>query len=461
MRIFMEHLNAQQLSGCRLDYQNKHILAPMVRIGRLPTRLLALKYGADIVYSEEIIDHRFIRCKRIINDRLNTIDFVQETDNFPMFRTCSAERHQVVFQMGTADADRALKAAKLVENDVAGIDVNMGCPKEYSTKGGMGAALLNNPEKVKKILTTLVKNLSIPITCKIRILPDMKKTIELVKLIASTGVAALAVHGRYKGERPRHPVHCDVIRKIVETVSIPVIANGGSVEYIQSFADIQKFKEATNASSVMIARSAQYNCSVFRREGVLPTQQVIKDYLEFAVNYDNHYINCKYCLLEVMHDCQESEKGVKLRSAVSLQEICDIFEMGDQCRQVFKQRESMDGAGENGEPLRKKLKNDDVITMEFVLKRCDFDLKSRSPKSILLEWTHDKKFNDPVYNTAMRESDRRFQSTVLVNGQKYQTTYWEKNKRLSEQSAAIVCLRSLGLDDGRKSNNNIQGNEGS
>lgn len=51
----------------KLDYRNKIILAPMVRIGALPTRLLALKYGADIVYSEEIIDWKMLRTKRYVN----------------------------------------------------------------------------------------------------------------------------------------------------------------------------------------------------------------------------------------------------------------------------------------------------------------------------------------------------------------------------------------------------------
>ncbi|KAL5467644.1 hypothetical protein EMCRGX_G031905 [Ephydatia muelleri] len=51
----------------RLTYSNKAILAPMVRIGTLPARLLALKYGADIVYSEELIDHKMLQCRRIAN----------------------------------------------------------------------------------------------------------------------------------------------------------------------------------------------------------------------------------------------------------------------------------------------------------------------------------------------------------------------------------------------------------
>lgn len=51
---------------------------------------------------------------------------------------------------------------------MAGIDINMGCPKEFSIKGGMGAALLTNTEVAKDILKTLVNNVKVPVTCKIR-----------------------------------------------------------------------------------------------------------------------------------------------------------------------------------------------------------------------------------------------------------------------------------------------------
>lgn len=51
----------------RLDYKNKTVLAPMVRVGTLPMRLLALDYGADIVYSEELIDWKFLRSVRRVN----------------------------------------------------------------------------------------------------------------------------------------------------------------------------------------------------------------------------------------------------------------------------------------------------------------------------------------------------------------------------------------------------------
>ena len=54
-----------------IDYRNKVILAPMVRVGTLPMRMLALKYGADLVYTEEIIDYRLLRCKRIKNGKVS------------------------------------------------------------------------------------------------------------------------------------------------------------------------------------------------------------------------------------------------------------------------------------------------------------------------------------------------------------------------------------------------------
>lgn len=101
-------------------------------------------------------------------DILGTVDYIDRHNGQIIFRTCPLERGKVVLQLGTASAERALKIAKMVEKDVSAIDINMGCPKQFSLKGGMGAALLSDPERAKSILTLLVQNISIPVTCKIR-----------------------------------------------------------------------------------------------------------------------------------------------------------------------------------------------------------------------------------------------------------------------------------------------------
>ncbi|XP_057184836.1 tRNA-dihydrouridine(20) synthase [NAD(P)+]-like [Triplophysa rosa] len=432
----------------RLCFGQKYILAPMVRVGTLPMRLLALDYGAHIVYCEELIDIKMAQCKRVVNDVLETVDFIAP-DERVMFRTCRKEKDRVVFQMGTADPDRALAVAKLIENDVAAVDVNMGCPKEYSTKGGMGSALLSDPEKIEAILSTLVNGISKPVTCKIRILQTLEDTVNLVKRIERTGVAAIAVHGRMKEERPRHPVHCDYIQAVAESVSIPVIANGGSLDSVKTFDDIEKFRVATGASSVMLARAAMWNPSIFRQQGALSVETVMDEYIKYAVRYDNNPFNTKYCLCQMLRDRVESPFGKQLHAAQTVAEICEVFGMPEYYSKTTAELEARRSSLQvnSDQPLSPKLE-DDIITMAIRFERRDYPPQI-TPKMYLLEWSRREKLNQPLYETKQRTQDRAFQSTVIVADKKYRSTLWEKSKKSAEQAAAIVCLRTLGLPEGR------------
>lgn len=215
-------------------------------------------------------------------------------------------------KIGTNDPTRALQAAKVVEADVAGIDINMGCPKSFSLKGGMGAALLTKPEKIENILTTLKANLKIPLSCKIRVLPDLEDTLKLVKVIEKTGVDALTIHARTKEERPQHPNRDDYIRTVVANTTIPIIANGGS-SHIHCYEDIEKFRAKTNASSVMLARSAMKNFTIFNRnQPNTDVEQLIVEYLKLAIQYDNNAINSKYCIQQMLGNLQEVGRGKQL-----------------------------------------------------------------------------------------------------------------------------------------------------
>uniref|UniRef100_A0A8B9L6W2 Dihydrouridine synthase 2 n=1 Tax=Astyanax mexicanus TaxID=7994 RepID=A0A8B9L6W2_ASTMX len=409
----------------KLSFNNKIILAPMVRVGTLPMRLLALDYGADIVYCEELIDIKMAQCERVVNDVLDTVDFIAP-DERVMFRTCSKEKDRVVFQMGTADPDRALAVAQLVENDVAAIDVNMGCPKEYSTKGGMGSALLSDPEKIETILTTLVRGVSKPVTCKIRILPTLEETVSLVKRIEKTGVAAIAVHGRMKDERQRHPVHCDYIQAVAENVSIPVIANGGSQDHVKTYQDIEKFREASGASSVMLARAAMWNPSIFRSQGALPVDEAIEEYI-------------KYLLLDFKK---------KKTYLVFCSEVFGMTDFYKKAQADLESRKKDLQQSSSSDLFDQPVLDGDVITMAVKFERREYPPQI-TPKMYLLEWSRKEKMEQPVYETEQRVQDRAFQSTVLVANKKYRSTLWEKSKKFAEQAAAIVCLRTLGLPEGR------------
>ncbi|VDP24799.1 unnamed protein product, partial [Onchocerca flexuosa] len=92
---------------------------------------------------------------------------------------CKKGLKQKFYFQGTNDAQRAANVIKKVGNDVAAIDINMGCPKPFSIAGGMGAALLGNPEKAK----------------------ERENTLEFVKMLERCGVSAIAIHGRRRNER--------------------------------------------------------------------------------------------------------------------------------------------------------------------------------------------------------------------------------------------------------------------
>ncbi|GFY68400.1 tRNA-dihydrouridine(20) synthase-like [Trichonephila inaurata madagascariensis] len=432
-----------------LTYSGKIILAPMVRVGSLPMRLLALEFGADIVYTEEIIDFRLLKCQRIENNVLNTIDFIDDDQNV-VFRTCPTEKKNLVLQLGTASAERALKAAKTVENDVSGIDVNMGCPKEFSIKGGMGAALLSQPEKIKDILTTLTQGLSCPVTCKIRVLPELEKTLELVKLVESTGVAAIAVHGRIMGERPQHKNRNHVIKAIAETLSIPVIANGGSGE-IENYNDIETFQKETGASSVMIARQAEWNCSIFCKTGKLPLDAVIEKYIRYAVEYDNNVWNTKYCIQQMLGSLQETERGKLLLSAQQMDIICELWNLTDLLKE---KRKAMDLKSEKLKRCkdkdielqvslkRRRITENNIHEVDVKFLRSNFGIDDL-PKSVLWNWIKEQNMDKPTYQTDQYE--KSFQSIITVNGQKYTNRCLEKNKKNAEQAAALAAVITLGL----------------
>lgn len=115
---------------------------------------------------------------------------------------------------------------------------------------------------------------TVPVSCKIRVLRSREDTLEFAKMLEQCGISALAVHGRQRDERPMHKNRADEIMDVARSLSIPVLANGGSAD-IKAHDDIARFKTATGASGVLVARTALMKPSIFRKEGLLPMDQVL------------------------------------------------------------------------------------------------------------------------------------------------------------------------------------------
>ncbi|CAE7031671.1 DUS2 [Symbiodinium sp. CCMP2592] len=291
-------------------FRGVEVLAPMVKGGTLPLRLESLRYGADLVWGEEIIDRKIIGAVRTENSAFGVVEFVSPDEQVTVFSTCAEERSKVIFQLGTASPVQALQAAQTVCNDVSGIDINMGCPKSFSVKGGMGAALLDQPELVADLLKTLRRELpaQTTLTCKIRMLPSTQKTRDFMQVCERSGAEAITVHLRLRQERPAEPAHWDELCRLWDAVQIPVLANGDFFNRRQ-IAEFWKHcgKGSDTAAGcpagVMIARGALWNPSIFCREGSSEPpgfEEMIQSYVRTAVATNANYQNTKWVLGQML-----------------------------------------------------------------------------------------------------------------------------------------------------------------
>ncbi|CDJ49428.1 dihydrouridine synthase domain-containing protein, putative [Eimeria brunetti] len=316
-------------------YQSAWILAPMVRISTLPFRLECLKYGADIVYSEEIVDRKLIDSKRYINKDFGTVEYIHTTDRRCVFSTCEHEQGKVVLQLGTANATRALQAANVVMQDIAAVDVNMGCPKSFSVKGGMGAALLQTPDVAMDILKTLTRNVTCPVTCKIRLLETLEETVDFARKCESTGIAAIAVHARKRHERPAHRANWQAFPVLQNALKIPLIANGDFL----SAEDAVRFQEAYGIRSLMFARGAMWDPSLFAHKKAHEANAtakcsfsrtvVLQDYIKRAVLCGAPYQSIKFTLQEMTARDSDRDLKLDLVAANSTAKICTVFGLDD------------------------------------------------------------------------------------------------------------------------------------
>ena len=301
-----------------MKFEGKKILAPMVRFSTLPTRMLALEYDFDIVYGPEIVAQRIIG-----SERFEENGFIQYTKPGPEkilnFATTKEERSQLVFQLGCSDPELAIKAAQTIKQDVDVIDLNCGCPKPFSLKGKMGAALLEDPDLLCSILTALKSEIP-QVTCKIRVFDDLVKTLELVKRINATGISALAVHVRTKDCKvDKTKARWDYFWPIKQVLgNTPLIANGD----VFSQKDITDLKEL-GCDSFMTARGAMRNLSMFRAKGNIDSEEICKAYLRKALKYNNNYQNTKWVLLS-MYPYTTSPTFRKWTKGKSLAELCSV-----------------------------------------------------------------------------------------------------------------------------------------
>jgi tRNA-dihydrouridine synthase B len=212
-----------------------------------PFRILCRKLGAGLAASEMLTADTSL---------WNTPKSRRRMDH-------EGEPEPRVVQIAGGDPAMMSEAARLnVERGAQIIDINMGCPAKKVCNKQAGSALLQDEGLVGRILDAVVSAVNVPVTLKIRTGADPRRRngVAIARIAESSGIQALAVHGRTRACMFRGAAEYETIREIKSAIKIPVFANGD----IDNPARARAVLAATGADGVMIGRGAQGRPWIFR-----------------------------------------------------------------------------------------------------------------------------------------------------------------------------------------------------
>ncbi len=221
-----------------VELRNNILLAPMAGITDLPFRLICEKYGAGLTCTEMVsskgLYYNDAKTKLLLN-----------TKN---------EQRPVAGQIFGSDIEAMKYAVEYVGDFVDIVDINFGCPAPKIVKNGDGSKLLQNLELLEKIATEVVKASKVPVTAKIRKGWDKNNivAVEVAKILENAGISAITIHGRTREEYYSGVADWEIIKKVKQSVNIPVIGNGD----IKSKEDAEKMFKETGVDGIMIGRAS-------------------------------------------------------------------------------------------------------------------------------------------------------------------------------------------------------------
>ena len=237
---------------------NPVLLAPMAGVTEAPFRAICKRMGAGLTYTEMV--------------SAKGLHYNPDSRISRALLTFAAEETPCAVQIFGAEPDvMAAQAARLVArhgSDIALIDINMGCPVTKVVTKGEGSALMRDAAHAATIVREVISAVGdVPVTVKFRSGWDADEinAPEFARAMEAAGVAAVAVHGRTRGQFYKGKADWDVIASVKSAVDVPVIGSGD----IFSAADVIAMLERTGVDGVMVARGAQGNPWIFREAAVL------------------------------------------------------------------------------------------------------------------------------------------------------------------------------------------------
>lgn len=226
------------------------ILAPMAGVSDEVFRQLCIEQGATLTYTE------MVSAKALSYANEKTANLLQLAPNEDVVSV------QIFGHEPEVMAAQAAEIEDMLAEKLFAIDINMGCPARKIAGKGDGSALMRDPELASRIISSVSKAISHPLTVKFRrgFEEGDETAVEFARMAEGSGASALAVHGRYAQQFYRGSSDWGTVTRVKEAVSIPVVGNGD----VKNGADAKAIMEQTKCDAVMIGRASEGNPWVFR-----------------------------------------------------------------------------------------------------------------------------------------------------------------------------------------------------
>ena len=215
-----------------------------------PTRAMALRFGASVVYTEmagvEGLVHEHSRL------------------TWQLLETLPEEEGHVIAHLYGREPEHFARAAEAVAatGRFIGIDVNAGCPVPKVTQWGAGSALMREPGRIRDIVAATRKASGLPVSVKTRLgFGEGEITaFDVLHAVEDGGGAALSIHARFKPQGHAGPTRLDLVARLRERASIPLLGNGG----VNDAASAKRFAETTGVAGLLVGQASIGHPWVFR-----------------------------------------------------------------------------------------------------------------------------------------------------------------------------------------------------
>ena len=257
-----------------VEIEQSAALAPMASVADFAYREMCARYGAVYTVSE------MVSAKALCYG---------DQKSLALLRRCTLDIPFSIQLFGDDPAHMAKAAKLLLPYAPQMIDLNMGCPVPKVAGNGSGSALMKDPSRASAITAAVAEAVPIPVTVKIRKGwgENSVNAPAFARLREQSGAAAVAVHGRTRQQMYRPPVDREIIRLVKESVSVPVIGNGGITD---AFSAETMYNE-TGCDLVMVAQGSYGRPWIFSeirsylKDGTIPAEPTLPEKLDIMLEH--------------------------------------------------------------------------------------------------------------------------------------------------------------------------------